>query len=87
MPRPPHTGFYLSDIPAAMPHEGWPVGAKLMKNWFARREWVMPTPVKRGQRPPPPRAIDTTGVTMAWAMRVPRFAAARQTLLATGANV
>ncbi len=76
-------GFYLSDIPAAMQKEGWPVGAALMRAWFARRGWAMPTAVKRGQQPAPPRAVDTSSVTMAWAMAVPRFAAAQRTLLAT----
>ncbi|WP_277600133.1 DUF6402 family protein [Sphingomonas sp. ABOLH] len=75
--------FYLSDIPAVMRREQWPIGAALMDRWFAAKAWAMPTAVKRGQQPAPPRAVDTTTVTMAWAMAVPRFAAAQRRLLAT----
>lgn len=72
----PRKAFYLSDIPAAMRREQWPIGAALMNRWFAGRGWAMPTAVKRGRQPAPPRAVDTTSVTMHWAMTVPRFAAA-----------
>lgn len=79
----PPKAFYLNDIPAAMRREQWPIGAALMHRWFAGKGWAMPTAVKRGRQPAPPRAVDTASVTMAWAMAVPRFAAAQRRLLAT----
>lgn len=78
--------FTLGDIPDAMAREGWPVGAALMRRWFAAPAWTMPGPVKTGDQPPPARAVDTTIVTMAWATRFARVAAARQKLLTTWAQ-
>ena len=62
------------------------MGARLMKQWFAKAGFAMPDAVKRGCQPPPVRAVDTRRVTMTWAMAVPRFAAAQRTLLATWSN-
>jgi len=76
-------GFTLRDVPAAMRREGWPVGAQLMDRWFARSGWKMPDDIKRGLVAPPNFRADRTSVSMAWAMRVPRFASGQRNLLAT----
>ena len=86
MAGPTTSSFLLTDIPAAMTREGWPVGARLMRIWFAKAGYPMPDAVKRGNQAPPPRAIDTRSVTMDWAMAVPRFAAAQRTLVGTWSN-
>lgn len=78
--------FTLGNIPGAMAREGWPVGAALMRRWLDAPAWAMPPSVKKGLQPPPARAVDTTIVTMAWATRFARVAAARQRLLATWAS-
>jgi hypothetical protein len=63
--------------------ENWQVGARLMDKWLAAPAYQMPDAVKRGRVPAPRQAIDTGSVTLAWALRVPRVAAAHSTLLST----
>jgi hypothetical protein len=76
--------FTIRDIPAAMRANGWNVGARLMDRWFARPARAMRLAEKTGDAPSPD--IETRMVTMGWALRYRRVAAARDHLLQSWAQ-
>lgn len=78
--------FTLRDVPASMRREGWTVGARLMDRWLSGQAYTMDTRVKTGAIPPSATAIDTQAVTMAWALRFARAAAANARLITTWSN-
>lgn len=70
--------FTLTDIPAAMRQEGWPIGARVMERWFAGAARAMPDAEKEGNLPQ--RDVEARIVTLGWCRR---FAAAEKELIAT----
>lgn len=68
--------FKLTDLPGIMDKAGWTVGATLMKKWFENGGRVMNREEKTGDidsRKYPPHLVDTTSVTMRWALSFPRI--------------
>lgn len=67
--------FKLKDLPEIMDQKGWKVSAALMRKWFANPQRAMTKSEKLGNtdcRLYPPNLVDTTTVTMAWALSFPR---------------
>ncbi|MCA8340893.1 DUF6402 family protein [Burkholderia cepacia] len=55
--------FDLQDIPGAMDKIGWPIGAKLAREWFSSPKHIY------NDQPNSEQPIDDTTVTLKWALR------------------
>jgi hypothetical protein len=73
--------FTIRDLPAVMRRNGWAVGATLMDRWFGRGARAMTGAEKTGETGSPD--IETTAVTMAWALTFDRAVQANNHLIAS----
>jgi hypothetical protein len=68
--------FKLTDLPEIMDKKGWGIAPILMRKWFSSPAREMTKEEKGGEtdsRLYPPALVDTTTVTMAWALSFPRI--------------
>lgn len=67
--------FKLTDLPVIMDKKGWKVSSALMRKWFDNPAHTMNSGEKEGKTSPkqyPANLIDTSAVTMSWALSFPR---------------
>ncbi len=68
--------FKLTDLPGIMDQKGWKVSAAIMRKWLESEKYLMSKEEKEGEtdsRQYPSKLVDTSIVTMSWALSFPRI--------------